>query len=141
MEPRWHGKGGELLYDMAWLPRNGGLYRLPQVVIEHENGASERPFIYDLRKLIIAWAPLRVMIGYVPLGHEPEERLETIRATVEKGHWAFPSSCADLVLIGHYELATPRDYLVLERPAGAHEFVSHGRLDSEHAGIQLQPQP
>lgn len=127
-EPRCKGAGGELLYDMVWLPQNGGAYRLPEVVIEHENGVSEEHFTYDLRKLMMGWAPLRVMISYVPVGHEPLERLETLRAVAAKGQWNYPSNCADLVLVGPCVLQTPRDYLVLYRPDGARAFESRGML-------------
>jgi len=129
---RGHSYKRELLYDGVWLPQNGGVYRLPQVVIEHENGTSEEHFIYDMRKLIMAWAPLRVMIGYVPAGgnHKPVDRLATIRAAAEKGHWIYPAGCEDLALVGPYWMHTPRDYLVLHRPANTQTFVELGKLDS-----------
>lgn len=130
MEPRWHSAGRELLFDMVWLPRNHGAYRLPQVVIEHENGASEDNFIYDMRKLMMAWVPLRVMIGYMPRGHDPKERIETLRLAAEQGHWSYPDDCADLALVGPYKMDTPRDYLVLHRSAGSQTFVELGMLDS-----------
>ncbi|NTW03257.1 MAG: hypothetical protein HGA19_18610, partial [Oscillochloris sp.] len=119
MDYRGHSYKRELLYDGIWLPQNGGSYRLPEVVIEHENGTSEQHFIYDMRKLMMACAPLRVMIGYVPPGksHMPEERLETIRKAAAAGRWAYPDDCADLALVGPYWMHTPRDYLVLHRPA------------------------
>lgn len=109
--------------------KNGGSYRLPEVVIEHENGTSEKNFIYDMRKLMMAWAPLRVMIGYVPRGdHKPADRLATIRAAAAKGHWTYPDGCADLALVGPYWMNTPRDYLVLHRPPGSGKFGERGWL-------------
>lgn len=130
LDPRWKHEGRELLYDMVWLPRNGGTFRMPEVVIEHENLTHPLDFLVDLRKLLVAWAPLRVMIGYVPREHDPEERLETLRQAAKEGHWTYPNDCADLALVGPYKMHTPRDYLVLHRPAGTREFVERRRLSS-----------
>ena len=126
MDYRGHGHGRELLYDGVWLPQNDGSYRLPHVLIEHENGTTPEHFIYDMRKLMMAWAPLRVMIGYVPVGHDPHERIETIRRAAETGRWVYPNDCEDLVLVDPYWMHSPRDYLVLHRPAGSSKFVEWG---------------
>lgn len=129
MAYRGRGHDYELLYDGVWLPQNDGKYRLPQVIIEHENGVTEKDFIYDMRKLVMGWAPLRVMIGYVPIGHEPHERLAQINAAAVAGRWAYPDGCTDLALVGPYRMETPRSYLVLHRPAGAGAFATWGELD------------
>jgi hypothetical protein len=85
----------------------------------------------DMRKLMMACAPVPVMIGYVPTGrtHTPAHRLATITAAAEQGRWTYPAGCADLALVGPYWMHTPRDYLVLHRPAGSEEFVERGMLD------------
>jgi hypothetical protein len=61
MEYRGHEHGRELLFDGLWLPKLTRTYRLPQVVIEHEHLTSDHEIFYDLRKVMMAWAPVRVI--------------------------------------------------------------------------------
>jgi hypothetical protein len=117
----------ELLFDFCWFT-NRGEYALPDVVIEHENSPHKRDFLYDLWKLMVARAPLRVMIGYVATDDERTARLSDINRIAAESHWMFPDETEDLVLIGTTSMPTPQSFAVCLRSAGVAQFRYVGNL-------------
>lgn len=122
MQYRGYEHGCEVLFDGLWLLGNVSTYRLPQVVIEHENLVGLEDILYDLRKVMMAWAPVRVMIGYAQVNQARRERVQELLERISRTHWLYPSGSEDLILIGRYLMHSPRDYLVLHRPDGESVF-------------------
>lgn len=139
MNYRGHGRGGELLFDGLWLHQGAGRDSLPQVVIEHENGTSDEHVIYDLRKLMMAWAPVRVMICYAPRGYSLAQRITELEQAIAARDWTYPDGCEDLVLVGPFFMDTPRDYTVLHRPEGTAQFRNLGYLDAAASSPSRSP--
>lgn len=123
MQYRGHGHEREVLFDGLWLPGKVSNYRLPQVVIEHENGTKLEDILYDLRKVMMAWAPVRVMFGYAQREQDPYLRVAELEERIKGFGWTYPPGCEDLILIGPYLMPTPRSYLVLYRPPGVTSFA------------------
>jgi hypothetical protein len=114
------GEQREWLWDLSWYdPRPIKRFQPPLVVIEHENSHHDDDFINDFWKVMVAHAPLRLMIGYTgPTEKAMEKRLHAIHEAVHD--WTFPQSATDAIVLRRY--GTPSwDYLV--RTAGSETFA------------------
>jgi hypothetical protein len=99
-----HAKGmtREFLWDFTWYPTLGSDMDLPVIVIEHENHHSPGAFFVDFWKLMTAFAPLRVMVGYTSGDAALDDRIKELHALVARQVWQFPSGTTDLVVLRAY---------------------------------------
>ncbi|MCP3063083.1 hypothetical protein LXT21_30340 [Myxococcus sp. K38C18041901] len=122
------GWAREFLFDYT-LFSDWGTFTQPVVILEHENNWNVHSFMEDFWKLMVGYAPLRVMIGYGRDANHVEEYVTAIRESAIKGKWRYPPAVEDLVLIGHGEM-TPRGFKVVNRRAESQEWVEWPDLAS-----------
>jgi hypothetical protein len=114
------GVGREYLWDLTWYEAHGAYYDLPSVVIEHENQHSDAEFFADFWKVMTAFAPLRVMVGYT--GREKlEARISQICRLVDAQGWTYPPNSTDVILLHEYG----GGWHHLVRHAGRADFVAY----------------
>ncbi len=110
----------EYLWDYT-LFRKWKEYELPSVIIEHENSHGREGFLLDFWKLMLGFAPLRVMVGYVSRRRDCSVRfreMERVARSMEK-----PQTTTDLVLIRSPDMKEDKPYFLgWERPAGQDEW-------------------
>lgn len=120
-EDRHYGEKREFLWDLTWYARGGGALDLPEVAIEHENAHSHQGFFADFWKVMAAFAPTRIMVGYTSKSGI-EDRKEWIRQVVSKQGWRFPPQTTDLIVLKAYG---PSEPLFLVRYPGEVSFHSY----------------
>jgi hypothetical protein len=89
-------------------------YSLPAVIIEHENEWRDEAFMLDFWKLMMGFAPLRVMLGYAGNQTQLEQRVRTIRESARLSGWSYPQGVEDLVLLRSPDMDT-KTWCVLSR--------------------------
>ncbi|MBZ4395346.1 hypothetical protein OWM54_19370 [Myxococcus sp. MISCRS1] len=122
------GYAREFLFDYTMF-RDWDSYTQPEVILEHENAWSVDAFMEDFWKLMVGYAPLRVMIGYCQNLERTAEYVTAIRKSASEGNWRYPPGVEDLVLIGHGRM-TPRGFKVVNRRAESQEWVEWPDLES-----------
>ena len=117
----------EYLFDFTLYERDAWKnHSLPCVIIEHENQWSEGEFLRDLWKVMIGFAPLRVMFGYA----RDEQGVKALATAVrrEAASWSYPAQgVEDLVLLRHPGATAWR---LLRRPPGAKAWSESVTPDS-----------
>jgi hypothetical protein len=103
----------ECLFDFT-LYREWRDYSLPSVIIEHENQWTDDAFMFDFWKLMMGFAPLRVMFGYAGTQPQLERRIEHIRAQAKANGWNYPQGVEDLVLLRSPDMSS-REWRLLSR--------------------------
>ena len=111
----------EYLFDFTLYKSGWKDYSLPIVLIEHENQWNEAAFLRDFWKLMLGYAPLRVMFGYVKSNENAGSLVGTIRAEAQTSSWTYPGDTEDLVLIGHEGMGA-LDWRILHRAAGSSDW-------------------
>jgi hypothetical protein len=104
----------ECLFDFTLYEKGWHDYSLPSVIIEHENSWRHEAFMFDFWKLMMGFAPLRVMFGYVGTETQLDERFEHIRRHAHTSGWRYPEHVEDLVLLRSPEMDT-KEWRVLSR--------------------------
>lgn len=96
------GEKREWMWDLTWFaPGVTKQFVQPLTIIEHENSHADDSFLNDFWKVMMAVAPLRVMIGYTGSGAELlDRRKQRIAAAIEG--WTFPSGTTDLVFVKRF---------------------------------------
>lgn len=110
----------EYLFDFTMFKGWSG-YELPRVVVEHENLYSKAEFLLDFWKLMLGFAPLRVMFGYTRRENQVLKRWNDVEGLSRTRDWVYPAESSDLVLIGHREME-PTGFKVWTRLAGQTEW-------------------
>ena len=105
-------------------------YSLPAVVIEHENQWTEAAFMFDMWKLMIGHAPLRVMFGYANTPAAADHLIARLREHAHQSSWTAPSGVEDLVLVGHGGMDPIKDWRVVRRHGVEWRLVSVGPAGS-----------
>jgi hypothetical protein len=110
----------EFLYDFTmyanddWEP-----WSLPSIIIEHENLWTPVAFFQDFWKLLVGFAPLRVMFGYSGTADGVADLVNKIGAHEAESCWAYPAATEDLVLLRCPDGGMPwPTWKVIHRPAG-----------------------
>lgn len=119
----------EYLFDLTWYSNNNGYYEQPAVIIEQENHYDPSEFRLDFWKLMVGYAPLRVMVGYTKTQAECSDRIDWLNQAVNENQWNFPPQTEDLVLVG-YQAMEHGDFLVAHRPVGEVRWSNRGSLRS-----------
>jgi len=120
------GWAREFLFDFT-LYHNWSNFSEPVVIIEHENNWNTGAFMADFWKLLLGYAPLRVMIGYQRTAGRVREYFDAIRSNAARERWRYPADTEDLVLVGHERMA-PQGFHVLRRSMGSREWCDCGLL-------------
>jgi hypothetical protein len=114
---------------------------LPSVIIEHENQWSETALLQDFWKVLVGWAPLRVMIGYAANAEAVDKRVRAILAEAKVCDWRYPQDAEDLVLLrcreGEHGMEWPH-WRVLHRcgpGTGAAPWNDLGELTLDGTGL------
>ncbi len=103
----------EYLFDVTMYPE-WEPYSLPDVLVEHENSHRREAFLYDFWKLMMGYAPLRVMIGYA----RTKSEAEALASEVESLKMRVADDTEDLVMIGHRNMG-PLDWVARNRSGRA----------------------
>jgi hypothetical protein len=112
----------EHLFDFTFY-RDDAFYRLPEVIVEHENSHRPGAFMYDFWKLMLGYAPLRVMFGYAANEHGVASRAALIHSTSTNAGWVYPPGVSDLVLLRSRE-TPPMEWQILERRDGSSSWTA-----------------
>lgn len=104
----------EYLFDFTLYRKEWEDYSLPLVIIEHENQWNSAAFMFDFWKLMIGFAPLRVMFGYAGTQALLEQRIQGIRDNARASAWNYPESVEDLVLLRSPDMDT-KTWQILSR--------------------------
>jgi hypothetical protein len=116
-----HGMRREFLWDLTWYAKEGGELDLPEVVIEHENAHNHQEFFADFWKIMAAFAPVRIMVGYTsPKGID--DRKEWIRHVVTKQGWTFPPQSTDMIILKAYGPSAPVFFIRTPGEAAFHPY-------------------
>ncbi|HRI66699.1 MAG TPA: hypothetical protein PK156_20780 [Polyangium sp.] len=104
--PQWARR--EHLFDITWYRHDCGDWETPIVILEHENQWNKREFLVDFWKLLLGYAPLRVMIGYCAKAAEREEWVDSVNSILNQRtqYIGLPDGVEDLILLGHKGMAT-----------------------------------
>lgn len=109
---RWH-VGGEDRFDYSLVP-NALKGTLPSVLIEHELSTAPKAFDSDFRKLLLGFAPVRVMFGYVEPNASRSRVIEQVNKRSAEFDWQFPENTEDVLLVGYHTMTgVDRDNWVL----------------------------
>lgn len=115
----------EYLFDVTWFRPNCTDYETPSLILEHENAWDQGAFLLDFWKILVGYAPVRVMMGYSR--HKSEHapwiaKVNEILADESRGV-RLPADVEDLILLGHRDME-PTGYAVYRRQKRC--FVSSG---------------
>lgn len=116
----------EYMFDFTWF-KEWVLYEQPSVIIEHENSDKPEDFFKDFWKILVGFAPLRIMIGYTKKPDLWKQYLHKMNDLEQKAQWRYPIDADDLVLIGHWKME-PRKFRVIRRKVGEVHFEDNGWL-------------
>jgi len=116
----------EHLFDFTWF-KTWVPYEQPAVIIEHENNGSKDAFLKDLWKILVGFAPLRVMIGYAGRSDLWKSYLDDMNNLSSKAQWSYPVGSEDLVLVGYWRME-PQHFRILRRQEAKGTFEDHGWL-------------
>lgn len=99
--PFWAKK--EHLLDVTWFRQDCGDWDTPELILEHENQYKEVEFLKDFWKLLVGYAPVRVMIGYCGKKDSRVALIESVNQKLRdsKTHIRFPGEVEDLILLGY----------------------------------------
>ena len=118
----------EYLFDFTLYEKNDWRHwSLPSVIIEHENQWSEREFLVDFWKVLVGFAPLRVMFGYTKERSGTAGLANTIDSHASTSRWRYPVDVEDLVLLRAPEMTWPH-WTVLYRANGK-AWATHDEVD------------
>jgi hypothetical protein len=120
------GRKREYLWDLTWYSRAGQELDLPVVVIEHENEHSHRAFFADFWKVMTAFAPVRIMVGYTSASGL-DDRVERIHQVVSEQGWSFPPGSTDVLILKAFG---PSEATFLVRYPGERSFAKYQRPPS-----------
>ena len=104
----------EYLFDATWFRRNCRDWDTPDLILEHENLWDLREFMVDFWKLLLGYAPLRVMVGYSRDQAEHEAWISAVNDALRDCAIRIPADVEDLILLGHRGMK-PTDYSVYRR--------------------------
>lgn len=92
----------EWLWDLTWYAEQSKpRFVQPTAIIEHENSHNDDAFLDDFWKVLVAWAPLRVAIGYTGRSEALlDRRIQVINAAIQG--WSFPGDVEDVVVQRRY---------------------------------------
>jgi hypothetical protein len=112
--PDWARR--EHLFDVTWFRTNCGDWETPELILEHENQHNQTEFLKDFWKLLLGYAPMRVMIGYCSEASKRIEWIEKVNEilTKSKSHIRFPNAVDDVILLGYYGMSIT-DFAVYRR--------------------------
>lgn len=104
--PQWARR--EHLFDVTWFREKCGDWETPELILEHENQWSEREFLVDFWKLLLGYAPIRVMIGYCDNELRRTTWVDKVNSILNERaqHIRLPDGVEDLILLGHKGMAT-----------------------------------
>lgn len=100
---------------------------LPSIIIEHENHWSQAAFLQDFWKLLVGYAPLRVMFGYAKEQDGVDALVSVVLGHAKASRWRYPPVTEDLVLLRCPEMAWPT-WRVLRRDAGSEAWRDSGNV-------------
>jgi len=116
VDPNQH-KAAESLFDFTlFKPADWEAWSLPSVIIEHENQWTEQAFLQDFWKLLVGYAPLRVMFGYAGSVADVDARVRALLTHEVQSRWSYPADVEDLVLLRSPVMPWP-EWRILYRPA------------------------
>jgi hypothetical protein len=104
------------LFDVTWFRRDCTDWETPLLILEHENAWNRSAFLVDFWKLLVGYAPVRVMMGYSR--HEQEHDLWIAEVNQilsdERRGVRLPDGVDDVILLGHRGMK-PTGYAVYRR--------------------------
>lgn len=120
----------EYLFDVTWFLRTCADWDTPALILEHENLWNREAFMADFWKLLIGYAPLRVMMAYAGDSEARESWIAHVNEVLSHREAAIrlPDDVDDLILLGHRGMK-PTGYAVYRRQGRRFERMSDS-LDS-----------
>jgi hypothetical protein len=101
---------------VTWFRRDCADWETPALILEHENAWDQGAFLVDFWKLLLGYAPVRVMIGYSRDARDHEPWVARVNAILadHREEIRLPDRVEDLILLGHRGM-TPTGYAVYRR--------------------------
>lgn len=113
-----HHMAQEFLFDITMYDQVRWVdWGQPSIIIEHENLWSDESFYADFWKLLVGFAPLRVMFGYANNEADVRTRAANLSQKGAASGWTYPSGVEDLVVLRSPDMNWP-DWVVVHRPDG-----------------------
>lgn len=112
--PYWAKR--EHLLDVTWFRTDCGDWDTPELILEHENQHSQQEFLRDFWKLLVGYAPVRVMIGYCGKKDQRVSWIDSLNQKLRdtKAQIRFPGDVEDLILLGYWGMSFT-DFAVYRR--------------------------
>jgi hypothetical protein len=106
----------EHLFDVTWFRRACADWETPALILEHEDAWDQDAFMVDFWKLLLGYAPVRVIIGYSRHARDHEAWIARVNAILAEHRAAIrlPEHVEDLILLGHRGMP-PTGYAVYRR--------------------------
>ncbi|HZF50164.1 MAG TPA: hypothetical protein VE093_16005 [Polyangiaceae bacterium] len=106
----------EHLFDVTWFRHDCTDWDTPFLILEHENAWDRRAFLVDFWKLLVGYAPVRVMIGYSRRAFDHDPWISEVNEILSSKHSGvrLPDGVDDVILLGHRGM-TPSGYAVYRR--------------------------
>lgn len=105
----------EHLFDVTWFRRDCTDWEPPVLILEHENAWDKRAFLVDFWKLLVGYAPIRVMMGYSRHPRDHESWISEVNQIIaDESRVPLPQDVDDVILLGHRGMQ-PSGYAVYRR--------------------------